>query len=50
MTTDRALADERENIGLMEGGQNRGQRIMRSWIAQTRLHRGPLTDGTERPR
>ena len=45
MTTDRALADERENIGLMQSGQNRGQRIMRSWVAQTRLHRGPLTDG-----
>jgi len=45
MTTDRALADECENIGLMRSGQGRGKRIMRSWLVQARLHRGPLTDG-----
>ena len=45
MTTDRALADEREMIGLMENGQERGRVIMRGWVAQTRLHKGPLTDG-----
>ena len=45
MTTDQALADESESIGLMHGGRNRGRRIMRSWIVQSRLHRGPLTDG-----
>ncbi|MDE0006241.1 MAG: relaxase domain-containing protein [Rhodospirillaceae bacterium] len=45
MTTDLALADERENIELMQSGRGRGKRIMRSWIVQARLHRGPLTDG-----
>ena len=45
MTTDRSLAQEREGIGLMQEGQRRRRRIMRSWVAQARLHRGPLTDG-----
>ncbi len=45
MTTDRALAQESESIGLMRGGRQRGKRIMRAWVAQARLHRGPLTDG-----
>ena len=45
MTTDKALAQESESIGLMWGGKERGKRIMRGWVAQTRLHRGPLTDG-----
>ena len=45
MTTDRALADEREMIGLMENGRKRGRVVMRGWIAQARLHKGPLTDG-----
>ena len=45
MTTNRTLADERESIELMRGGAHRGQRIMRSWIVQARLHRGPLTAG-----
>ena len=45
MTTDRTVADERENIGLMHSGRGRGRRVMRSWLVQARLHRGPLTDG-----
>ncbi|MCY3731786.1 MAG: relaxase domain-containing protein [Rhodospirillaceae bacterium] len=45
MTTDRSLAQESESIGLMRQGRRRGRLIMRSWIAQARLHRGPLTDG-----
>ena len=45
MTTDKALADERETIGLMRKGQGRGRVVMRSWMAQARLHRGPLTQG-----
>ena len=45
MTTDKALAEESESIALMQGGRSRGKRIMRSWIVQSRLHRGPLTDG-----
>ena len=45
LTTDRALADERETIGLMRGGQGRGRVAMRSWIAQAYLHKGALTQG-----
>ena len=45
LTTDRALADERETIGLMRGGQGRGRTVMRSWIAQAYLHKGALTQG-----
>ena len=45
MTTEKALAEESESIGLMQGSRGRGQRIMRSWIVQGRLHRGPLTGG-----
>ena len=45
MTTDRALADERETISLMRAGSDRGQIVMRSWMAQARLHNGPLTAG-----
>ena len=45
LTTDTALADEREIIGLMRNGRNRGRPLMRSWIVGARLHRGPLTEG-----
>ncbi len=45
LTTDKALADERETIGLMRSGQARGRPVMRSWMASTRLHRGALTHG-----
>ena len=45
MTTDKALADERETIGLMRDGQTRGRPVMRSWMVSARLHRGPLTHG-----
>ena len=45
ITTDRALADERETIGLMRDGQARGRPVMRSWMASARLHKGPLTHG-----
>ena len=45
MTTDKALADERETIALMRDGQGRGRVAMRSWMVQARLHKGPLTDG-----
>ena len=45
MTTDKALGDERESIGLMREGNHRERPIMRSWIVQGRLHRGPLTEG-----
>ncbi len=45
MTTDKALAGERETIGLMRDGQDRGRAAMRSWMVQARLHKGPLTEG-----
>ena len=45
LATDKALADERETIGLMRGGQGRGRVAMRSWIVQAHLHKGALTQG-----
>ena len=45
LTTEKALADERETIGLMREGRNRGSPVMRSWMVGARLHRGPLTEG-----
>ena len=45
LATDKALADERETIGLMRDGQGRGRVAMRSWIAQAHLHKGALTKG-----
>ena len=45
MTTDKALADERETISMMCAGQGRGHAAMRSWMVQVRLHKGPLTEG-----
>ena len=45
LTTDKALADERETIGLMRAGQKRGRPVMRGWMVSARLRRGPLTEG-----
>ncbi|MYI75948.1 MAG: AAA family ATPase, partial [Acidobacteria bacterium] len=45
LTTDRAAADERETIALMERGQGAARPVMRSWIAGPLLHRGRLTAG-----
>ncbi len=45
MTTDKALVDERETIGLMQDGQDRSPVVMRSWMVSARLHKGPLTEG-----
>ena len=45
MTTDRALADERETVGLMREGRDRSGPVMRSWMVSARLHKGPLTEG-----
>ena len=47
LTTDQALADERENISLMQEGQNRVSPLMRSWMVSARLHRGALTKGQQ---
>ena len=45
MTTDKALVDERETIGLMLDGRDRGRAPMRSWMVSAHLHKGPLTKG-----
>ena len=45
MTTDTALADERETIGLMTMGQNQGQVLMRKRRVRQHLHKGALTEG-----
>ena len=45
ITTDKMLADERETIALMQGGREKSRVVMRSWMVQARLHRGPLTQG-----
>ena len=45
LTTDRAVADEKETIALMERGQGMSRPVMRSWIAGPLLHNGRLTAG-----
>ena len=45
MTTDTALADERETIGLMRQGRDKGEVLMRHRKVRQLLHKGPLTDG-----
>ena len=44
-TTDVAIARESETIALMRGGQGAERTVMRRWIAETKLHRGRLTEG-----
>ena len=44
-TTDKAVADEKETVALMERGQGAGRPVMRSWIAGPLLHNGRLTVG-----
>ena len=45
LTTDRAVADERETIGLMQAGQGRGAAPMRARAVDKALRNGPLTHG-----
>ena len=45
LTTDRAVADERETVSLMRDGQGRGRAPMRGWMVDRYLRKGPLTDG-----
>ena len=45
LTTDRALADERETVALMEAGQGRGAAPMRGRAVDKALRNGPLTHG-----
>ncbi|WP_428102971.1 MobF family relaxase [Candidatus Rariloculus sp.] len=45
LTTDKAVADERETIALMHGGQGRGAMPVRGRAVDKALRNGPLTDG-----
>jgi len=45
LTTDRAVADERETIALMRGGAGRGAAPMRGRAVDKALRNGPLTPG-----
>ena len=45
LTTDRAVADEKETIALMEAGRERGATPMRARAVDKALRKGPLTDG-----
>ena len=45
LTTDKAVADEKETIALMHEGQRRGTAPMRGRIVDKALRNGPLTDG-----
>ncbi|MCY4349724.1 MAG: relaxase domain-containing protein [Thiotrichales bacterium] len=45
LTTDRALADERETLALMHGGTGRGVAPMRGRAVDKALRNGPLTPG-----
>ena len=45
LTTDKAVADEKETIALMERGHGASRPVMRSWMAGPRLHSGRLTAG-----
>ena len=45
LTTDQAVAQERETIALMRTGAGRGQAPMRGWMVDRHLRKGPLTAG-----
>ena len=45
LTTDRAVADEKETIALMEAGRERTRAPMRPRAVDKALRNGPLTDG-----
>ena len=45
LTTDRAVADERETNALMAAGTGRGDRVMRARSVDKTLRKGPLTAG-----
>ena len=45
LTTDRAVADEKETVALMEGGRGRGAVPMRARAVDKALRNGPLTLG-----
>ncbi len=45
LTTDTAVAQERETISLMRTGAGRGKAPMRGWMVDRHLRKGPLTTG-----
>ena len=45
LTTDKAVAEEKETIALMARGQGASRPVMRSWMVGPRLHNGRLTVG-----
>ena len=45
LTTDRAVADEKETVALMRAGQSRGKAPMRARRVDKLLRNGPLTEG-----
>ena len=45
LTTDKAVAGEREAVALMRSGQGRGKAPMRGWTVDRHLRKGPLTAG-----
>ena len=45
LTTDKAVADERETVALMTGGQGRGRAPLRARRVDKLLRNGPLTEG-----
>ena len=45
LTTDKAIADERETVALMRAGQGRGVAAMRGRAVDKALRNGPLTTG-----
>ncbi len=48
LTTDVAVARERETIALMRAGAGRGGAAMRGWMVERYLRKGPLTAGQKR--
>ena len=48
LTTDVAVARERETIALMRAGSGRGGAAMRGWMVDRHLRKGPLTAGQKR--
>ena len=48
LTTDAAVARERETIALMRAGAGRGKAAMRGWMVERYLRKGPLTAGQKR--
>ena len=47
LTTDTAVAQERETISLMRTGSGRGKAPMRGWMVDRHLRKGPLTAGQQ---